>query len=331
MPSDSLNSTTKQAVAKSEYAASGKRFSVEIVKFHQDTEAYSLLSVLAAIAREKDPSIELKTEYGTASFVEAGQISFFKGVEFVRITDSGRSPIAVTQNFARAFAETIDKGEAEIPALVKHLPGEGQSQKTATFLTRFTSLEPLVPGQGVLSAVETDGNADAAFVATDAGKVLVVEYNTPQLAKENDDRVVARIHELWKLGQQAPTAYRRVGNYSVFVFDSPDDATAKKLIDQVKYEQVVQWLGDNPNILKEAQKRYVETTLGVFVAVIKASGFALFGCLGLGGLIGAFLFTRRRSQQRRQEAFSDAGGMLRLNLDELSPQTDPSRLLGPGH
>jgi len=306
--------------------------SVEVVKFHQDTEAYSLLSVLASIAREKDPSVELKSEYGTASFVEAGRICFFKGVELVRITDSGKSPTTASQEFARAFAETIDKGEAEVPALVKHLPGETESQKSATFLTRFTTLDSLIPGQAVLTAVETEGNADAAFVATKSGKVLVVEYNTPQLAKENDDRVVAKIHELWKLGQLAPTAYRRVGNYSVFVFDAPDEATAKRLIDQVKYEQVVQWLGDNPYIYKEAEKRYVETTLGVFVAVVKASGMAFLACLGLGGVIGALLFTRRRAQQKTQQAYSDAGGMLRLNLDELSRrQTDPARLLGPGH
>ena len=160
---------------------------------------------------------------------------------------------------------------------------------------------------------------------------MVVEYHTPQLAKDNDELIIGKIHELWKLGQPAPIGYRRVGNYSVFVFDAPDEATAKQLIDQVKYEQVVQWLGDNPNILKEAERRYVETTLGVFIAVLKASGFALVACLGLGGLIGALLFSRRRSRQTALEAYSDAGGMLRLNIDEMTPQTDPARLLGPGH
>jgi hypothetical protein len=89
---------------------------------------------------------------------------------------------------------------------------------------------------------------------------------------------------------------------------------------------VVQWLGENPNILKRAQEEYVNTTLGVLVAVLKASGYALVACLGLGGLAGALLFTRRRSQQNA-EAFSDAGGMLRLNLDELTPETNPARLL----
>ena len=67
--------------------------------------------------------------------------------------------------------------------------------------------------------------------------------------------------------------------------------------------------------------------LGVLVAVIKASGYAIVLCLGVGGLIGGLLFSYRRSQQKDVTAFSDAGGMLRLNLDELTPETDPARLL----
>ncbi|HEY6805882.1 MAG TPA: hypothetical protein VI306_20040 [Pyrinomonadaceae bacterium] len=316
--------------ATAQYEAGGNRLLVEVIKFHQDTEAYSWLSVVASDYRQDGSTVDLKNDYGTASITLSRGIWFFKGTEFVGITTLLKAPTPVPDAFARGFADTIDAGEADIPALVKHLPNANESQKKATFLTRFDNLNSLLPGQAILDAIQTDKNADAAFVSTEGGKVLLVEYNTPQLAKENDDRIVAKIQELWKLGQPAPTAYKRVGNYSVLVFDAADNESAKKLIDQVKYEQVVQWLGDNPNIYKEAQKRYVETTLGVFIAVIKASGFALVGCLGLGGLIGALLFTRRRAQQKTQEVFSDAGGMLRLNIDELTPQTDPARLLGPG-
>jgi len=92
----------------------------------------------------------------------------------------------------------------------------------------------------------------------------------------------------------------------------------KYLVDQVKYEQVVSWLGENPNILRDAEQRYINTTLGVLVAVVKASGYALVACLGIGALIGALLFSYRRSQQKAVTAYSDAGGMLRLNLDELT-------------
>ena len=326
-PTDETNQPLSGQV---EYAGPGnQRFLLEIVRFRQDVEAYSMLTLVQAATKEFKNEI-IVAKYGTAGFGDDRQIAFFKGLHFVRITSLNKSAFGGRDDFAKLVADTLDRGENDIPALVKHLPNAEQSQKTALFLPRFKNLQAVVPGQSVLSAVESGGDADAALVDTGSGTVLVVEYNTPQLAKDNDGRIIAKIRELWKLGQPAPAAYRRVGNYSVFVFDSPDEATAKSLIDQVKYEQVVQWLGRNPYILKQAEKEYVETTLGVFVAVIKASGYALVGCLGLGGLIGALLFARRRSQKGLQDAYSDAGGMLRLNIDDLTPQTDPARLLGPG-
>ncbi len=158
-------------------------------------------------------------------------------------------------------------------------------------------------------------------------KLLLVEFNTPQLAGDNDRKVTSKLQELRKQNQPVPGSYRRVGNYGVFVFNAPNEQVSNELIDRIQYEQVVQWLGENPYWLKEAQRRYTETTLGVLVAVVKASGLTLVVCFGLGGLLGGLLFARRRAHQATNEAFSDAGGMLRLNLDEMTPQTDPSRLL----
>lgn len=302
--------------------AGGARVLVEAVRFPHDAKAYELLSIAAG-----DAKAPITFDYGTAGFARDNEIAFFKGANFVRLRNLKGDP-ANLKALAQELANSLDKGENDIPALIKHLPNSEEAQKTAVFLHSFANLDRLGLQQGVFTAINSGGNADAALAVYGPSKVLVVEFNTPQLAKENDDRIVARIQELWKLGQPAPTAYRRVGNYSVFVFDAPDDASAKQLLDQVKYEQVVQWLGENPNILKRAQEHYVNTTLGVLVAVIKASGYALLACLGLGGLAGALLFTHRRAQQQKNLAtFSDAGGMLRLNLDDLTPETDPARLL----
>lgn len=216
--------------------------------------------------------------------------------------------------------------DEDLRVLTRHLPPPEEAQKNAVYLNNFSNLGTLGLQQPVLAAVVSGGDADAALGTYAPSKVLIIEFHTPQLAADNDQRIIARINELWKLGQPAPSAYRRVGNYSVFVFDAPDEQTAKQLIDQVHYEQTVQWLGENPNILKEAQRRYVDTTLGVLVAVLKASGYAALLCLGIGGLIGGVLFSYRRSQQKAV-AYSDAGGMLRLNLDEMTAETNPSRLL----
>lgn len=299
-------------------AANGERFSVETVQFRNSAEAYELLSLVAAEARAKEPVV-IENAPGTAGFVSRDQLAFFKGAHFVRITSV--KPAFTAENLtalAQSLSDTLDKGDGEIPVLIKHLPNPDESQKNAIFLNSFNTLTSIAPDQSVLTAVQGDGNADAALANVGSAKVLVVEFHTPQLATENDQRIVARIHELWRLGQPAPTAYRRVGNYSVFVFDAPDEQTAKQLVDQVKYEQVVQWLGDNPNILRQAEEHYVNTTLGVLIAVLKASAYALIGCLAFGGLLGALLFTYRRSQQKTVTAYSDAGGMLRLNLDEMT-------------
>ena len=310
-----------------EYRGSnGSKVSVETYRFRQDTQAYEMLSLNAAVARKLNPNLEIVNTIGTAGFATDTELAFFKGGMFVRIKNLMKTG-ADLNALAQAWAEAIEKGENDIPALIKHLPKPDQAQKHAVYLNNFANLQRLPFQHAVFEAVQSDGNADAALATYGPSKVLIVEFNTPQLATDNDRRIIARIQDLWKLGQPAPTAYRRAGNYSVFVFDAPDEQTAKQLISEVKYEQVVQWLGENPNILKEAEKHYINTTLGVLVAVIKASGYAIVLCLGVGGLIGGLLFSYRRSQQKDVTAFSDAGGMLRLNLDELTPETDPARLL----
>lgn len=311
----------------SEYARNNAgRASVEIIRFRQDAQAYDYLSVLAAAARNREPAVEIVNSFGTAGFAIADEVVFVKGLHFVRIKNL-RGSVANLNELAQSLNETLDKGEGDIPVLIKHLPVPEEAQKNAVYLNSFPDLQRLPFDHPVLNAIQSGGNADAVLATYGSSKVLLIEFNTPQLATENDKRIIARIQELWKLGQPAPTAYRRVGNYSVLVFDAPDEQTAKQLIEQVKYEQVVQWLGENPNILKEAEKRYINTTLGVLVTVVKASGWALVLCLGMGGLIGGLLFSYRRAQQKDVTAFSDAGGMLRLNLDQLSAETNPSRLL----
>ena len=300
--------------------------SVSVARFRQDGDAYATLSELADTARKERPDLTIMPGYGTAGYASPNAIMFFRGPLLVRVAGMKPDDLATLEPFVFELGVLLDKGDGDIPVLVRHLPNSDEARKKAIYTHGFSNLNHLELQQPVLSAVEADGNADAALVSYGPSKLLLIEFHTPQLASDNDKRVITRIQELWKLGQPAPTAYRRVGNYSVFVFDAPDEPTAKRLIDEVKYEQVVQWLGENPNIYKEAEKYYMNTTLGVLVAVLKASGYALVACLGLGGLIGGLLFTYRRTRQK-EVTFSDAGGMLRLNLDDLTAQTDPGRLL----
>jgi hypothetical protein len=318
------------AGVEAEYASSdGQRLLVELIRFSQDSDAYSLLT---RVGKQDQALAMISQDVGTATIVLPGSVNFFKGRAFVRVSKLGTPTNDASRllELARLISDRLENGEGEIPVLVKHLPQWEEAQKRVVYLARFKSLKDILPGQPILEAVKSEGDADAVAANYGVADLLIVEFNTPQLAADNDRSIIAKIQELRNQGQPAPSSYRRVGNYSVFVFNAENEQAANALIDQVKYEQLVHWLGENPNALERAQRDYYLTTAGVLVAVIKASGLSLLACFAIGGLFGALLFNRRRAQQRTAEAFSDAGGMLRLNIDEMTPKSDPSRLLGPG-
>jgi len=308
----------------------GNTFIVSVSKTRMDSAAYAMLTWFRPLNEE----IKLG-DIGTASVVGPRAIYFFKGNSFVKVfPTSSTGPSDEITSLARAVAQKLEGGENQIPALVKHLPEWEGFQSRAVYAVSLESLKGLLPNQAILDAVSFEGGAEAVAANYDTGKLLIVEFNTPQIATDNDSRIATRLNELRSpsqpAGTQVPSAYHRVGNYSVFVFDAASQETANQLIDQVKYQQVVQWLGDDPYLYERATREFTETTLGVFVAVVKASGLALVTCFAVGGFFGAILFSRRRAQQRTVEAYSDAGGMVRLNLDEMTPQSNATRLLGRG-
>ena len=280
----------------------GEKLTIEILRFTGDSDAYSFFSLIAKRIQEAEPAKPISPAgVGTASVKSSRSVAFFKGTTVVRVTqaDSKSRSAEGAIVLARLLADRIDNGEGDVPVLLKHLPDWEKARPDAVYVVSSQPLKSLMVNQAVLDVVSFEGGSEAVAAQYGSSRMVIVEFTTPQLAGDNDRRIVEKIHELWKQGQPAPTAYRRVGNYSVFVFNAPNEQTANQLIDQVKYEQVVQWLGDNPNWLKEAQRKYTETTLGVFVSVMKASGLAALVCFGIGGLVGGLLFARRRAQQRR--------------------------------
>lgn len=302
----------------------GDTFSVLAFDTRTYSAAYSLLTTYGS------GKLDLKRDsVGTATILDPGRVTFFKGTTFVQIITTKGSQESLL-SFARTLAEQIDAGDNDIPVLVKHLPSWESVQQRAFYAVSPHSLKQSTPDQPILNEVNFDGGAEATAAYYGTTKVLLVEFSTPQIATDNDQRITAKLQELRNQGQRVPTGYRRVGNYSVFVFDAPSLEAANQLIDQVKYQPMVQWLGESPYRYERALREFTQTTLGVFVNVVKGSGLALVSCLAVGGLIGGLMFVRRRAQQRDAEAYADAGAMLRLNLDELTPEMDPARLLGRG-
>ncbi len=299
----------------------GRHFSVSLFTTPSDSAAYAEFTEArrGAESSGNEGGTMDAPAVGTAAFHfwDGGRnyLGFFKGRAGAYILDDGKSrDTGPLLNFAWSLANTLDKGEGELPVLVKHLP-DWQKVRLPLYVV---SVETLSHDWPVFDVVSFAGGVEAVMADYGTQELIIVEFNTPQVATEQDRLITARIQELRSQGQPAPTAYRRVGNYAVFVFDAPSEQAANQLIDQVKYQQVVQWLGENPFAYEQATREFTETTLGVLVAVVKTSGLALVGCLAIGGFFGALLFARRRSQQRAAEAYADSGAMLRLNLDELT-------------
>jgi len=308
---------------EAEYASSsGEKFDVLLARLQTDSEAYSLLTLFARRIKTFTP---MKIgEIGTADFVDDRGIAFFQGANFVFVGSQPNDSVKARE-LARLIAAQLDKGEDEVPVLAKHLPDSPRALQNALYTVRYETLRQNLSGTPVLDAVYFDGGTEAVTADYGQAQLLIIEFTTPQFSVDNDSRIWTKIAELKSQGLPTPTAYRRVGNYSVFVFNAPDEKTANALIDQVKYEQVVQWLGDDPHLYDRLQKYLTQTSANVLVAVLKSSGLSLILCLGLGGLVGALLFRHRRAQ--RAAAFSDAGGSIRLNLDELNGQPNTGRLL----
>jgi hypothetical protein len=316
------------AVTRQYTSAKGESFSVTLIKTRSDSAAYSLLTNRTPWGGQEAKRL---SDVGTAGLAWDGHVAFFRGAAFVYLRGNGKTSGEgeALKDLARRISGSLDGGESEIPVLIKHLPEWETAQERAVFAVSLTALQAAAGGRPILDAVSFDGGAEAVTAIYGPSRLVIVENTTPQLATTNDQRITSRLKELRDGGQPVPTAYRRVGNYSVFVFDAPDEATAAKLIDSVKYEQVVQWLGQNPHAYQRAVREYTNTTAGVILAVLKASGLSLIFCLGVGAVFGGIVFMRRR-QQQNSETFSDAGGMVRLNLDEMTQVDTHGKLLGPG-
>ncbi len=311
------------------YSRQGERVTVEVIKTQRDSDAFSVFTLIRKNLLDSGVTPTLTPEsFATALIHWKGGIAFVRGPVFLRITSQNASSADSTlMALGAGLAQPLDKGEGDIPVLVKHLPDWQTAQQSAIYAVNIGALTESIPNQSILNEISFEGQSEAVLAHYGSSQLVIVEFNTPQLSGDNDRRITAKIQELRNQNQPIPSAYRRIGNYSVFVFNAPDEKTANELIDQVKYEQVVQWLGDNPHWYEKAVREWVQTSAGVFVAVLESSGLALVLCLGVGGTIGALLFRHRRRVQKQHALYSDAGGMVRLDLEETTQTIRRDRLL----
>lgn len=230
---------------------------------------------------------------------------------------------AQQNNLPQPKSQEISEVEG-IPVLIKHLPDWENARNSATYITNPNDLKNALGNYRVFDSIDFTGGTEAVTAPYPQGNLLIVEYSTPQASVDTDNNIKQILAE----NQETPPIfYRRIGNYNVFLFDGNDETAANELFDQIKYEKVVQWLGEDPTLLHRAERALVRDTADLFLSTFLSIMMGL-GVAVLMGIVVGFAFFYIRDQKRSSmKAFSDAGGMTRLNLDELTPEISSTGLL----
>lgn len=229
-----------------------------------------------------------------------------------------------TQSVGTAQYKTQEFSEVDgIPVLIKHLPDWENRRESTTFAKNTDELKAALGERPLLDLFEFAPGMEAVTAQYDAGKLLIVEYTSPKESFDADVKIAAAIAE----ADDGKTFYRRIGNYNVVVFDAANRSAANDLIDQVKYEKQIQWLGNNPFRIS-AERAFVITTADIFLSTLMVIVGGIVLSIFAGIVIGYIFFYYRDGKRSKLTTYTDAGGMTRLNLDGFTPDIVPERLLG---
>ncbi len=209
-----------------------------------------------------------------------------------------------------------------IPVLIKHLPNWEDKQKSAVLVHTSDDLRKVLGEREVFGAIEFIQGTEAVTAQYDIGKLLIIEYNTPQSSSATDDKIKASISNSDEM-----IFYRRIGNYNVLLLDGNDEVAANALFEQVKYQKVVQWLGSDYTLFRQKERAFIEGTSSLFISTVLLIVSILGVALLFGFTVGVVYFYRREKRFAAMDQFSDAGGMTRLNLDGFTPDIIPTKLL----
>ncbi|HEV8482791.1 MAG TPA: DUF6599 family protein [Blastocatellia bacterium] len=268
---------------------------------------------------------------GSDSGSSPGQMTFWKDRYVARLSDTGKRAGVASQPLA-AIASVVAAGignsatDVMRPPLMGSLPGEPDARRSERYFLGPESLNIFVRGgremfdfagraEAVLAEYAQDNTqapVPGSFPRKSRSpmKLLILECHTPQFATDAMARATRYIESLPE-DQQQQTILKREGNYILEATGFDNRESAQQLVDAVKYPYTVKWLR-NPlwptNDPWRAQK-----AAQVLVSTFALLGIMILAVLVVGGAVGSLVFLKRR--KRQLEVFSDAGGMLRLELD----------------
>ena len=231
------------------------------------------------------------------------------------------------------------------PLLPTYLPEQNKIVGSEKYLIGPEAIARIPAISDLKDAIDFTGGTRAAVAEYNNGNgkmnILLVEFQSPQFAIDGLTKMQEHFSAL-NQDEQKKRILRRVGNYAVEAVNVSDPNAAEELLKQIKYMVRVHWEGKNVSDIPipfrppdSAAVREAIQTGQFIVAVFYWIGVLLFGAVGTGIFVGGAFFYWRRAQRRKmglEGAFSDAGGMTRLNLEDylLSGSKASTKLLGKG-
>ncbi len=330
---------------------------VDVFETRNQFAALGLFQFNGGTSKTRSPGIDV--ESGGAQI--DGEFLFWKGNFFVRVADGNqkraRGSSAVHEALARAVADAIVAASAAVvrpplfDSLPDGLPGVSLVPKSRRYFLGPESLNTFVEhgremfefvgdteavggeytkGEGENNGVaqaqasdQTKGGSTARTAAVPAGlplKLVIVECHTPEFATDELSRITSYISSLPEIEQQH-IIFKRTGNYIVAAVNVLDREFAEGLVNSVQYPYTVKWLR-NP-LLPTNDPFRAQKAAEMLLSTFGLLGLIMITVLAGGTVFGTTVFLKRRKQQR--EVFSDAGGMLRLDIESFVLALPPKR------
>jgi uncharacterized protein DUF6599 len=321
---------------------------VDVFETQNQFTAFGLFMFNSGASRAKP--IEQEEQVGSNGAQVGGELIFWKGNFFVRVSGANQKPTrgnsAVREGLARAVAAAIASNPvASRPPLLNSLPAASLIPQSQQYFLGSESLNACVEHgremfefagdteavMGQYAQTELPNGAASPERAPDQTpanrgsaqgsasptpdstlKLLIVECHTPQFATDAMERVSNYVSSLPETEQQQ-IILKRTGNYVIEALNVRNREFAEGLINSVQYPYTVKWLR-NP-LWPTNDPFRMEKTANMLLSTFGLLGLILLTVLVVGSVFGTTIFLKRRKQQR--EVFSDAGGMLRLDIDQF--------------
>lgn len=288
--------------------------------------------------------------YGLFSFnrssLSPNRKEFHIGRYLVSISSQNSTPFWEKLSYPdliSALQYHFSEGPVRLPTLPLHLPEENKIADSEKYLIGPAALSRLTDFSDLKDLVDFSAGTEIATANynNNGGRMslIIIEYHTPQLASAGYARIKSHL-EMLDPEEKQNRLIKRIGNYVVEAVGIKDAVAAQELISQIKYTAKVYWEGDRFSAIPlpfrppdELAIEELRRTTRFLTEVFLSIAVIAIGVIIVGVFAGGSIFYWRRWRRHKlglDKYFSDAGGTIRLNLDDylLPPGDSKTKLLG---